>query len=59
MGRRRARWCGPRIFTAGRALVCTGGHGHEGGDTLECDGADGFRRGVRAQIKAGADLIRS
>ncbi|MGC5011313.1 amidohydrolase family protein [Streptosporangium sp. DT93] len=52
------RATGPRIFTAGRALVCTGGHGHEGGDTLECDGADGFRRGVRAQIKAGADLIK-
>ena len=49
---------GPRIFTAGRALVCTGGHGHEGSDTLECDGADGFRRGVRSQVKLGADLIK-
>ncbi|MEO8887881.1 MAG: amidohydrolase family protein [Jatrophihabitantaceae bacterium] len=49
---------GPRIFTAGRALVCTGGHGHEGTDTLECDGADEFRRGARAQISAGADLIK-
>ncbi|HLU44723.1 MAG TPA: amidohydrolase family protein [Natronosporangium sp.] len=49
---------GPRIFTAGRALVCTGGHGHFGSDTLECDGADGFRRGVRSQVKAGADLIK-
>ncbi len=49
---------GPRMFTAGQALVCTGGHGHEGTDTLECDGADGFRRGVRTQIKAGADLIK-
>lgn len=49
---------GPRIFTAGRALVCTGGHGHDSTDTLECDGADGFRRGVRSQIKAGADLIK-
>ncbi|HLU75630.1 MAG TPA: amidohydrolase family protein [Nonomuraea sp.] len=49
---------GPRIFTAGRALACTGGHGHAGSDTLECDGADGFRRGVRAQLKAGADLIK-
>ncbi|WP_248958659.1 amidohydrolase family protein [Sphaerisporangium perillae] len=52
------RAIGPRVFTAGRALVCTGGHGHEGTDTLECDGADGFRRGVRDQIKAGADLIK-
>jgi imidazolonepropionase-like amidohydrolase len=49
---------GPRIYTAGRALVCTGGHGHESRDTLECDGADGFRRGVRSQIRAGADLIK-
>ncbi|WP_433378708.1 amidohydrolase family protein [Actinoplanes sp. CA-142083] len=49
---------GPRMFTAGRALVCTGGHGHESGDTLECDGPVGFRHGVRSQIKAGADLIK-
>ncbi|MGR6318940.1 amidohydrolase family protein [Micromonospora soli] len=55
---RAGRVAGPRIFTAGRALVCTGGHGHECGDTLECDGADEFRRGVRSQIKAGADLIK-
>jgi len=52
------RTAGPRMFTAGRALVCTGGHGHESGDTLECDGPVGFRRGVRSQIKAGADLIK-
>ncbi|WP_244255873.1 amidohydrolase family protein [Rathayibacter sp. VKM Ac-2760] len=49
---------GPRILTAGQALVCTGGHGHENDDTLECDGADGFARGVRSQVKAGADLIK-
>ncbi|OKI63389.1 amidohydrolase family protein [Micromonospora sp. CB01531] len=54
-----AGWtAGPRIYTAGRGLVCTGGHGHEGTDTLECDGADGFRAGTRAQIRAGADLIK-
>jgi imidazolonepropionase-like amidohydrolase len=49
---------GPRIFTAGQGLVCTGGHGHEHSSTMECDGADGFRRGVRTQVKAGADLIK-
>ena len=49
---------GPRIFTAGRALCCTGGHGHDTDDTLECDGADAFARGVRSQLKAGADLIK-
>ncbi|WP_314505381.1 amidohydrolase family protein [uncultured Microbacterium sp.] len=49
---------GPRIFTAGRGLCCTGGHGHDTDDTLECDGADAFAHGVRSQIKAGADLIK-
>ena len=49
---------GPRILTAGRGLVCTGGHGHESSNTLECDGPDGFVHGTRAQIKAGADLIK-
>jgi imidazolonepropionase-like amidohydrolase len=49
---------GPRIFTAGRGLCCTGGHGHDTDDTLECDGPDAFARGVRTQIKAGADLIK-
>ncbi len=49
---------GPDIYTAGQAIVCTGGHGYEHDDTLECDGAAGFARGVRTQIKAGADLIK-
>jgi imidazolonepropionase-like amidohydrolase len=49
---------GPRIYTAGQGLICTGGHGHGSPDTLECDGPAGFRRGVRSQIKAGADLIK-
>jgi imidazolonepropionase-like amidohydrolase len=49
---------GPRIYTAGRALVCTGGHGSTSGLTLEADGADGFRRAARSQIKLGADLIK-
>lgn len=49
---------GPRIFTAGRGVCCTGGHGHDADDTLECDGPDDFARGVRTQIRAGADLIK-
>ncbi len=49
---------GPRIFTAGRALCCTGGHGAGSPDTLECDGADSFRRGVRSQVALGADLVK-
>lgn len=49
---------GPRIFTAGQALICTGGHGHGSTDTVECDGADAFRSGVRKQVGAGADVIK-
>lgn len=49
---------GPRIYTAGKALCCTGGHGHDADDTIECDGADAIVRGVRSQVKLGADLIK-
>ncbi len=49
---------GPRIFTAGQALCCTGGHGHDSDDPIECDGADDFARGVRSQVKRCADLIK-
>ncbi|HEX5857267.1 MAG TPA: amidohydrolase family protein [Microbacterium sp.] len=49
---------GPRIFTAGRALACTGGHGHDTDDTIECDGPVEFARGVRSQLRAGADVIK-
>ncbi|MEV6521751.1 amidohydrolase family protein [Longispora sp. NPDC051575] len=48
---------GPRIFTAGHALCCTGGHGWDA-DALEADGADGFLRLTRQQLRAGADLIK-
>lgn len=48
---------GPRIFTAGHALCCTGGHGWDA-DALQADGADGFRRATREQLRAGADLIK-
>lgn len=48
---------GPRIYTAGHALCCTGGHGWDA-DALEADGADGFRRAVRLQLRAGADCIK-
>src|SRR4051812_32577825 len=48
---------GPRIFTAGHALCCTGGHGWDA-DALEADGPEGFRRATRLQLRAGADLIK-
>ncbi|OZC55592.1 amidohydrolase [Rhodococcus sp. 06-621-2] len=49
---------GPRMFTAGRPICCTGGHGHGSSGGLECDGATGFRQGVRQQIRAGADFVK-
>lgn len=47
---------GPRIRTAGQILCCTGGHGWSEG--RQADGAAGFSRAVREQIRAGADLIK-
>jgi imidazolonepropionase-like amidohydrolase len=49
---------GPRIFTAGHSIACTGGHGTGSGRAVEADGAAEFRRAVRTQIKQGADLIK-
>ncbi|MFK5583457.1 metal-dependent hydrolase family protein [Serinicoccus sp. LYQ131] len=54
---RRGAVPGPRLFTAGHALCCTGGHGWEA-DALEADGADGFARATRLQLRAGADLVK-
>jgi len=48
---------GPRIFTAGQAIACTGGHGRTSG-VVEIDGVAQARRAVRLQIAAGADLIK-
>lgn len=49
---------GPRIYTAGMAVGCTGGHGWASGSIAEADGAAGFRRAAREQIRQGADLIK-
>jgi imidazolonepropionase-like amidohydrolase len=49
---------GPRIFTAGRAIACTGGHGFASPGVLEGDGPTGMRQAVRSQLKLGADLIK-
>lgn len=49
---------GPRIYTAGRGVICTGGHGFAFAGTIEADGAAGFRHAVRSQLKQGADLIK-
>lgn len=47
---------GPRIFTAGRGITSTGGHGH--GTFIEADGPAEFRRSARAQMSIGADLVK-
>lgn len=44
---------GPRIHTAGASIVPTGGHGK-----LEANGAAGFAKAVREQVKAGATWIK-
>lgn len=65
---------GPRLRVAGRPISQTGGHGDgrrrtERGDPLSCcpqvgmmhsvcDGVDEVRRGVREQIRRGADQIK-
>jgi imidazolonepropionase-like amidohydrolase len=58
---------GPRIVACGQGLSITGGHMDQGlwGDQVSlrdlqapCDGPDGFRRGVREQVKRGADCIK-
>jgi imidazolonepropionase-like amidohydrolase len=49
---------GPRLFCAGQAVIVTGGHGFASGGTVEADGAEGFRHAVRAQLRAGADVIK-
>ncbi|MCY3886645.1 MAG: amidohydrolase family protein [Chloroflexi bacterium] len=47
---------GPRIIAAGHWLTVTGGHGWM--IAVEVDGVDALRRAVRAEIKAGSDMIK-
>lgn len=47
---------GPRMLVSGQVLCMTGGHGHFMG--LEVDGPHEARKGARAQLKAGADIIK-
>ncbi|MEM7444892.1 MAG: amidohydrolase family protein [Pseudomonadota bacterium] len=58
---------GPRILAPGLGLTVTGGHMDQPGfaDHMAfanmngvCEGPDGFRAGVRAQLKRGADFIK-
>lgn len=47
---------GPRIFASARAICATGGH--MSAISFEADGPDEVRKGVRQQLKAGADFIK-
>lgn len=47
---------GPRLLVSGKWITMTGGHGWSLG--VEADGPDATRRAARAQIKAGADVIK-
>ncbi|MCC6454219.1 MAG: amidohydrolase family protein [Caldilineaceae bacterium] len=49
---------GPRILSAGHAMIATGGHGHNSIGCLEADGVAGFRQLAREQLRAGADLLK-
>jgi imidazolonepropionase-like amidohydrolase len=52
---------GSRPIACGQGITSTGGHGTEGGTrgtVMEVDGPEGFRMGVRAQLKAGANIIK-
>lgn len=49
---------GPRVVAAGQALTITGGHGHNIGIARQVDGADGIRKAVREEIRAGARAIK-
>lgn len=47
---------GPHMMCAGKMICMTGGHGWQTG--IEADGKDECLKAVRAQLKAGVDLIK-
>lgn len=47
---------GPRLYCSGCAICATGGHMHS--ISFEADGPDEVVKGVRKQLKAGADFIK-
>lgn len=49
---------GPRVFACGNFLTTTGGHFLNSGLARECDGAFGFVKAIRDQIKAGVDHVK-
>ncbi|WP_114393412.1 metal-dependent hydrolase family protein [Oleisolibacter albus] len=53
---RAGRHLGPDLRCAGKVLTITGGHGAWIGQ--ECDGPEAYTRGVRLNVKNGADCIK-
>ena len=50
---------GAKVYTAGRLITPTGGHCHYLPNfSNQADGAEGFRRAVREERRAGADFIK-
>lgn len=47
---------GPHVVAAGRSICVTGGHGYF--TSIECDGQDEIRKGVRQVVKDGADVVK-
>lgn len=47
---------GPKVVAAGRSISATGGHGWY--ISIECDGPDEVRKGVRQTVKEGADVVK-
>jgi imidazolonepropionase-like amidohydrolase len=47
---------GPRVLASGESIVMTGGHGYWFG--READGVAEVKKGVREQLKRGADMVK-
>ncbi len=54
----KGQFVGPRIFAGGHFLTTTGGHGLRWPFSKECDGAVGFARAIREEIKHGVDQVK-
>jgi len=56
---RHGQFIGPRLYTAGKGICMTGGHGSGFDDAVhEVDGPRAVRHAVRVEHKAGVDLIK-